>query len=61
MYASTGTLLDQFTLPTGSYNNPFAKGIEPYVDYTPDGHVFIFSAGLIGAAGIARVRRRNAY
>jgi hypothetical protein len=42
MYSSTGTLLDQFTLSAGSYDDPFVNGIHPYLDYTPDGHVFVF-------------------
>ncbi len=42
MYSATGTLLDTFALPDGSYTDPFTSGIAPYVDYTPDGHVFVF-------------------
>jgi len=42
MYSSTGTLLDTFTLPSGSYTDPFSSGIHPYLDSTPDGHVFVF-------------------
>jgi hypothetical protein len=42
MYSSTGTLLDTFALPAGSYTNPFPALSASYVDYTPDGHVFVF-------------------
>jgi hypothetical protein len=42
MYSSTGTLLDTFALPAGSYTNPFPALSNSYVDYTPDGHVFVF-------------------
>lgn len=42
MYSSTGTLLNTFTLPAGSHTDPFSSGIHPYLDSTPDGHVFVF-------------------
>ncbi|MES2694201.1 MAG: hypothetical protein V4773_12070 [Verrucomicrobiota bacterium] len=44
MYSAAGSLVSTFLLPAGSYANPFTNGITPYVDYTPDGHVFIFDA-----------------
>jgi hypothetical protein len=75
MYNSTGDLLSTFTLPAGSYTDPFPAGSASYIDETPDGSVFVFdstgahqysvsaipepSAAALLAVGVVALRRRR--